>query len=152
MDCKRAISLIHEYFDGDLEGHAFKRLDAHLQNCPACSKHFRQMEKTEALVRSLPDAEPSDELTERIMAAVPKPKKQTVWLSWARRHPALSAAMVFLVVMLGSLFSLWDEEALVVKGDDLEPIRIQGKTVIVPEGEVLKGNLVVENGQIPGGR
>ena len=54
MNCKEALPLIHEYLDGDLQGSDSRLLKEHLIACQACHALFKQLEKTDALVRMLP--------------------------------------------------------------------------------------------------
>lgn len=86
------------------------------------------------------------------MSNVPRPSRSRTLLTWARKHPALSAAIVFMIILLGSLFSLMSDtggQQLVVRvSDPNEQLIIEGGTVIVPEGKVVRGNLIVENGKI----
>lgn len=51
MNCKEALPLIHEYLDGDLQGSDSRLLKEHLIACQACHALFKQLEKTDALVR-----------------------------------------------------------------------------------------------------
>jgi anti-sigma factor RsiW len=150
VKCKEAISLIHDYLDKDIQAESQTDLHHHLQGCAKCHHHFKQLEKADAFVRMLTRTQVPEGLTERVVNAVaPAPKKQSSWLRWAKRHPAVSVAAVFLFVMMGSLFSLWNQDTdLMVKGNDLDHIVIQGDKVIIPQGETINGDLTVENGQI----
>lgn len=151
LECRKAISLIHDYFDGDLGTEGKRQLREHLQLCESCRKRFYQLEKTEALIRSLPAVPVSEEIGERIMANLPKPKRSWMWIAWAKRHPALAAVIVFLLILFGSVFSLVDHggKQLVVRvSDQQDHLIIEGDTVIVPKGKVIRGNLIVENGKI----
>ncbi len=149
MNCKEAIPLIHEYLDGDLEAGRLQQLHSHLQSCGDCRLHMKQLEQTDALIRSAAGAEIPENLAERIMAAVPRPKTRIPVLSWIKRHPAVSVAAMFFVVMLGSYLSLWNQDtSLVVKGNDLEEVEIKGDTVVVPAGHKVHGDLFVEHGSL----
>jgi anti-sigma factor RsiW len=149
MECKEAVSLMHEYLDGDLSQGGLQLLNRHLTQCTDCRSHYKQLESTDASMHLLLHESPPADLAGRIMRAVPQPKKQPTWLDWIKRHPAVSVAAVFFLVMFGSITALWNQDTeLMVKGSDLEQIVIQGNKVIVPAGTTLKGNLVVENGQI----
>ncbi|GIP24519.1 MULTISPECIES: zf-HC2 domain-containing protein [Paenibacillus] len=151
MDCKQAASLMHEYLDDDLEKSQVLELKAHLIQCPSCNMHFQELEQTEmmlfhAVKSSVPSA--SDELVDRIMRDIPGRRKQRVWLTWIKRHPALTAAAMFIFVMLFSTLSLWKaDDQLIVKGAGLDQVVIEGKNVIVPSGKTVAGDLTVENGK-----
>ncbi|MEV2909879.1 zf-HC2 domain-containing protein [Paenibacillus larvae] len=149
MDCKQALPLMHEYLDGDLQGADALALKEHLIACPGCRKLYKQMETTDALVKSIPTAQLPDDLTDRIMTKLPPEKKRNSVVHWLRRHPGLSIAVVFVVVMLGSFLTLWDEnKQVMVKGPESGQVIIDGNTVIVPEGVTVNGNLVVQGGEL----
>ncbi|WP_138494895.1 zf-HC2 domain-containing protein [Paenibacillus pinistramenti] len=150
MDCKQAASLMHEYLDKDLPEDQALDLKSHLDRCESCRTRFKELEQSEMLLfaavkQSLPST--SDDVLERIMSNLPKRRRQQVWITWVKRHPAMTAAAVFLLVMLFSTLSVWkSDDQLVVKGADLDKVQIEGHTVIVPEGTAIAGDLTVENG------
>lgn len=148
MQCSDALPLIHEYLDGDLHGTDAVELKRHLLTCPACSKLFKQMERTEACIRLLPKPSVPSDLTARIMNNIPVRKREG-WLRWFRAHPALSVASVFLLVMATSFLSLWNQDKdMVVKGANLDQVVIRGDTVVIPEGHTVQGDLTVKRGKV----
>lgn len=150
MDCKSAVSLMHDYLDNDLSRLSQLELKTHLLQCKDCHTRFEELEKTDMLLFSLThhDTGPSEDLTDRIMGMLPQEKKPKTWVTWVKRHPAMTAAALFLVVMLFSTVSFWNQEhQLVVKGSELDKLVYEGKTVIVPEGQTITGDLTIENGQ-----
>lgn len=149
MDCKDAISSIHDYLDDEIQGESLLQLNGHLQACSKCNQHFRQLEKADAFFRILTRPCVPEGLAERVIQSVPTEKKKMSWLRFVKRHPAVSVAVVFLCVILGSVMSLWNQETeLMLKGNNLEHIVIEGDKVIIPEGRTIHGNLIVENGRI----
>lgn len=160
MECKVAIVKIHDYLDGDLPREEINALHDHMNACPACLQRFEQLEKTEgaallAIEAVRPavsfDAAASRELKSRIMANLPKQKRKerSGFVRFIYRYPGLTAAAVFLLVMFGSFMATWDRDAqLIVSGEDLQHVIINGNTVIVPEGVQVSGNLTVENGKV----
>ena len=149
MNCKEANSLIHEYLDGELGEADQRQLRHHLSQCTDCRRHLRSLEKTDAFIRSLPRTRVPDGLTDRIMQQIPAQRKQSTWMRWIRRHPAASVAVVFIIVMLGSFASLWNQDqALILKGSDLDQLEISGKHVTVPADHTIHGSLTVENGTL----
>ncbi|WP_379130986.1 zf-HC2 domain-containing protein [Paenibacillus sp. sgz500958] len=150
MECKLAVSMMHDYLDDDLPDLQQRELKEHLISCPDCRAKFNELEQTDMLMFSLMHKSPvpSDALAERIMNALPKAKKERRLITWIRVHPALTAASLFLVVMLMSTVTFWSPDGqLVVKGSDLEQVVIKGDTVIVPSGKTISGDLTVENGE-----
>ncbi len=149
MNCKEALPLIHEYLDGDLQGSDSQRLKEHLISCQACHALFRQLEKTDAMVRMLPPVRVSDTLTAQIMSGLPPAKKRNSWMDFIRKHPAVSVAVVFATVMFGSFMSMWNDDTnLMVKGSNLQDVVIEGDTVTVPQGHTVKGDLIVQRGKL----
>ncbi|MCM3750291.1 zf-HC2 domain-containing protein [Paenibacillus pasadenensis] len=155
MNCNVAIVWMHDYIDGELPREDTVTLKQHLLSCPACRARFEQLEKTEALLTSVM-AEPKGQamtpaasaaLTDKIMKQIPAPARHRDWTGWIRRHPAVTAAAVFLLVMMASLApTVNNGSELIVRGDDLKQVVIDGHTVIVPEGAEINGSLTVENG------
>lgn len=149
MDCRTAISLMHEYLDGDLAQDKAIELNGHLRGCASCTQHYNQLQRTTAMIQAIPNMKAPEDLTNRIMNALPQQRKRkNRMMQWVQKHPAFTAAAVFALVMLSSFMSMWNEEnELIVKGADLSQVVIQGDTVIVPEGTKVAGNLTVEHGK-----
>ncbi|NGZ77803.1 zf-HC2 domain-containing protein [Saccharibacillus alkalitolerans] len=153
MNCKQAVSFMHEYLDGDLPSEQARELQSHLDACPDCRAAFRRLEETEMMLfaanRKTESVSVSDDMTDRIMSFLPQPKKHNPAWNWIRRHPALTAAAAFLLIMLGTSISFWNADTqLVVKGSDLGSVQVAGNTVIVPEGTTVSGDLTVERGKL----
>jgi len=150
MECKLAVSMMHDYLDDDLPDQQQRELKEHLLSCPDCRQKFKELEQTDMLMFSLMHHNPvaSDDLVSRIMESLPKSKKEGRFITWIKRHPALTAASLFLVVMLMSTVTFWSpDKQLVVRGVDLDQVIIQGDTVIVPSGKIITGDLTIENGK-----
>jgi len=150
MECKLAVSMMHDYLDDDLLDQQQRELKEHLLSCPDCRQKFKELEQTDMLMFSLMHHNPvaSDDLVSRIMESLPKSKKEGRFITWIKRHPALTAASLFLVVMLMSTVTFWSpDKQLVVRGVDLDQVIIQGDTVIVPSGKIITGDLTIENGK-----
>lgn len=152
MDCKQASLLMHDYLDDELPIEQARPLKQHLQECPSCQLKFKELERSEMMLFASFHQHSfvaSDDLVSKIMTKIPnqrRPKQE--WLKWFQRHPALTAIAMFLVVTLVGVFSLWDrDDQLIVKGNNLDQLIIQGDTVIVPENIKVAGNLTIENGK-----
>lgn len=149
MDCKEALQWIHEHLDGNLKQAEVLKLKQHLDRCEHCNQLFIELERTEAMVKSMPRHSASDELTDRIMNALPQTPARRLGFDWLRRHPAISVASLFLIVMLSSFLSLWNQDTdMMVKGTDLDQVVIEGNTVRIPIGTTYNGNLVVRGGNV----
>ncbi|MEK4483167.1 MULTISPECIES: zf-HC2 domain-containing protein [Paenibacillus] len=150
MECKLAVSMMHDYLDDDLPEQQQRELKEHLLSCPDCRAKFKELEQTDMLMFSLMHQNPvaSDDLVSRIMSSLPKTKKEKAFITWIKRHPTLTAASLFLVVMLMSTVTFWSpDRQLVVRGVDLDQVVIKGDTVIVPSGKIITGDLTIENGK-----
>ncbi|CAM3640292.1 MULTISPECIES: zf-HC2 domain-containing protein [Saccharibacillus] len=153
MECKQAVSFMHDYLDGDLPSEQARELQSHLDACPECRSAFRSLEETEMMLfaanRKTESVALSEDATDRIMSFLPQPKKHSPVWNWVRRHPALTAAAAFILIMLGTSIGFWNADTqLVVKGSDLNRVQVEGNTVIVPEGTVVTGDLTVERGEL----
>lgn len=138
---------IHNYLDGDLDEEKEILLKSHLQECTVCYQHFHELEKAIALVQSTSHVTPSEDFTNKVMAALPKEKKTISVNRWLRAHPLLVAASIFIILMAGSLFGSYqgNNEFSFSKQPNLV---VENETVIVPEGEIVQGDVVVRNGNI----
>ncbi|WP_276358029.1 zf-HC2 domain-containing protein [Cohnella caldifontis] len=148
MECKVAVAWMQEYLDGDLSGGDAALLRQHMSECQACQARYDALARTEALARALPFEPAPAGLEARILASLPKAgRRPAAWTGWVRRHPAISAAALFLVVMLSSFVTMWNQDRqLSVAGPDLDNVVIQGDKVIVPAGKEVSGDLTVVNG------
>jgi anti-sigma factor RsiW len=141
------IEMMHEFLDDELEQEKEKTLREHLRNCKECQALFNELNKTIALIKSTSNIQAPEHFTERIMASLPKEKKKISIQRWLQRHPFLSAASLFIILMMGSFLSTWSEnrEFSVSKQNNLI---VKNHTAIVPKGKVVKGDVVVQNGEL----
>lgn len=148
MKCPAEVVLyMHEYLDEEISAENERELRSHLQRCQECQVYFHELRKTIALVQSTSHIQAPSNFTANVMAKLPKEKRKIGFQRWIRQHPLFTAASLFMVLMMGSLFSTWDQEHefSVSKQPNLV---VQNDTVIVPEGEVIKGDVIVKNGKL----
>ncbi|SEI07249.1 Transmembrane transcriptional regulator (anti-sigma factor RsiW) [Halobacillus karajensis] len=148
MNCNReAIALMHSYLDGELYKEDERRLRDHLQSCPSCQEHFQELKRTTTLVKNATPVSAPPRFTANVMANLPKEKKRKNYLRKLQRHPFLTAAAVFFILMFSGIFTAWnqDQQVTVSKQENLE---IRDHTVIVPDGVTVEGDLVVRNGDL----
>lgn len=146
--CSEEIILyMHKYLDGELTANEEQVLKEHIQHCPDCGKHFQELKKTVAYVKSGSHIFAPHDFTKKVMAQLPKEQLQAGIKRWIRVHPLLVAVSVFIILMGGTVFSVWndDHEFSFTKNPHLI---VKDHTVIVPKGEVIKGDLVVKNGDL----
>ncbi|WP_059171540.1 anti-sigma factor [Bacillus sp. FJAT-27445] len=148
MNCPEEIIVyMHEFLDDDLDPEHEQKLKAHLGTCKACQSMFHEMKKTVALIRSTANVHAPENFTQSVMAKLPKEKKKVGVQRWMKHHPIVTAAAVFLFLMAGSLFSAWDSDRE-FSTTNAGQVVVEDHTVIVPAGKVIKGDLVVKNGDI----
>jgi anti-sigma factor RsiW len=144
---EQIIELMHEYLDEEITPDQERLLREHLQSCKECEGIFNELKKTVAFVKSISTMQAPDDFTANVLSRLPK-EKRTIWMQrWLKNHPLLAAASLFIILMMGSLFSTWnqDQEFSVSKQKNLV---VKNNTVIVPKGETVKGDVIVRNGKL----
>jgi anti-sigma factor RsiW len=148
LKCPATIVLyMHEYLDEEISAEHEKELREHILQCADCKNHFDELKKTIALVQSTSHIQAPQDFTANLMAKLPNEKRKVGVQRWFRHHPVLAAASIFVVLMVGSVLSTWnaDQEFSVTKQPNLV---VENNTVIVPKGEVVKGDVTVRNGDL----
>lgn len=146
--CPEEIILyMQEYLDSALPHDKEQILKEHLQTCPDCQAYFQELKRTVAYVKSVEHIKVSDQFTANVMAALPKESNSVGVKRFLRHHPFLAAASLFLILMAASMFHSWNgDNKLTVT---MQPnLIIENETVIVPEGEIVEGDITVRNGNI----
>lgn len=146
--CSEEIILfMHEYMDGDISPKHETLLKEHLQTCADCRRHFQELKKTTALIKSTPFISTSSDFTSKVMARLPKEKRKVGIKRWVTHHPLIAAASLFIILMGGSILSMWNnnQEFSFTKKPNLQ---VENHTVIVPKGETVKGDILVKNGDL----
>lgn len=141
------IQFMHEYLDEEITPHNEGILREHLSSCTDCNAYFQQLKQTVALIQNTSTIKAPENFTASVMLNLPKIEKKKSFKRWIKYHPFLTAASLFIVLMTGSLFSTWqqDQEFSVTNQSNLV---VQNNNVIVPEGEVVKGDVIVRNGEL----
>jgi anti-sigma factor RsiW len=144
---EQIIELMHEFLDEEITSEQERTLREHLQSCKDCEMIFNELTKTIAFVKSISHMQAPDDFTANVLARLPKEKRKMWVQRWLKNHPLLAAASLFLILMMGSLISTWNEdrEFSVTKQKNLV---VQNNTVIVPKGETVKGDVIVRNGKL----
>lgn len=141
------VHLMHAYLDGDISREEERVLKEHLEVCPHCRKTIDELKTSVLFLQSADPVNAPDHFVSGVMARLPKEKKQAGIQRFLRSHPLLSAAALFFILMSAMLFSSYNnnQQFSFTKQPNLV---IEGETVIVPEGEVVKGDLIVKNGNL----
>ena len=141
------IEYMHDYLDGDLNREKEEMLKHHLQECSECQHHFHELKKAIAFVQSTSHISASADFTDKVMSRLPKEKKKVGVERWFRHHPLLTAAALFLFFMTGSFLTSWNDNQDFSFTKNAKLV-VQDHTVVVPEGEVVNGDLTVRNGDV----
>ena len=140
------VDYMHEYLDGDISREHEQLLKKHLQQCSNCQQHMHELSDTIAFVKSATHITAPANFEGNVMKRLPKGKHRVGIQRWLRRHPIMVACAVFFLFMSATLLSSYpNDEFAVTKQPNLI---VDGQTVIVPKGEVVKGDLVVKNGDL----
>lgn len=144
---EEVIAYMHAYLDGDISREDEQKLKEYLNRCAECREIMNGLTESVAFLGSAPRLEAPANFVEGVMARLPKDKKQSGLQRWFRHHPLLSAAALFFILMSASLFSSYgnQQQFSVTKQPNLI---VEGETVLVPEGEVVQGDIVVKNGTL----
>ncbi|WP_432353367.1 zf-HC2 domain-containing protein [Sporosarcina sp. A2] len=147
---EEVVHYMHEYLDGDSTSEQEQVLMEHLKTCNECQELFNELTEAVALLELATPIQAPIGFTEGVMDRLPqdvKQKKKTGVNRWLHKHPVLFAASLFLILMSAALFSSYNtnDQFSVTTQPNLV---IEGDTVVVPVGEVVKGDLVVKNGDL----
>lgn len=78
MECHKVLSLLSEYYDGELETAEADVVESHLAACSHCSREFEALRRTGELLSAVAELEPPAHLLRQIGAAtVDKPNLRT---------------------------------------------------------------------------
>ncbi|WP_150285537.1 zf-HC2 domain-containing protein [Rummeliibacillus sp. TYF-LIM-RU47] len=144
---KEIVQYMHEYLDGDIASEHEQELQKHLYNCSDCRKHMQELEDTIAIVKGAIAIATPPRFVDQVMQRLPRRKMKYGFQRFIRRHPIAIAAALFCIFMSASFLSGYknDQQFSYTKQPNLQ---VEGQTVIVPEGETIKGDLLVKNGDI----
>ncbi|MEK4487670.1 zf-HC2 domain-containing protein [Psychrobacillus sp. FSL H8-0484] len=144
---ERIVHFMHEYLDGEISREHELELKSHLQSCVDCQKHMHELSDVVAFIKGAAHIEAPNAFTHSVMARLPKEKSHAGVSRWLRHHPVLTAAALFFLFMSSALFTNFNDEQQFSFTKQANVI-VEGETVIVPEGQVVKGDLVVKNGNV----
>jgi anti-sigma factor RsiW len=152
MQCEASVfdELMNKVLDGEATTEEERVFHAHLEECESCKEEYELLLDTlKELQLQNHSIKAPEGFTQAVMAKVPKEKQQIKWKRWMQRHPALTAAAIFMFFMAASVFTSYNQQDLaVVKGEGNLQIKKAERVVVVPAGETIKGDLVVENADV----
>ncbi|MDS9472048.1 anti-sigma factor [Sporosarcina pasteurii] len=144
---EQIVHYMHAYLDGDISRDDERVLNEHLKQCTSCQELMDDLTDVVQFIEKADPIQAPSGFVDGVMARLPKEKSQAGIQRWLRRHPLLAAVAMFFILMSVSVFSSYgnDQQFSVTKQPNLI---VEGETVTVPEGEVVKGDVVVKNGEL----
>lgn len=141
------IQYMDDYLDGDINAADEAVLKAHLESCIDCRKQYHELTKTIAFVQSASHIQAPADFVQKTMQRLPKQSQRGGVQRWFRKNPILTAAALFCILMSAALFTNFndDQQFAFTKQENLV---VEGETVVVPEGQVVTGDITVRNGDI----
>ncbi|KUP04937.1 anti-sigma W factor [Bacillus coahuilensis p1.1.43] len=141
------IDYMHDYLDDDITKEHESALKEHLHSCSDCKEYFQDLKKAIALVQSTSHVSAPVNFTESVMARLPREKRKVGVERWFKNHPMLVAAAIFFLLMGGSFISSFSNQDQLAFTNHPE-LRVEGQTVIVPEGVSIDQDIFVKNGNL----
>lgn len=101
MDCRKCREQLVDLLYGDLSDRKRKEVEAHLEQCPDCSREFEDMKATRMAFADLSDPEPGKHLEARIKATAMEELERTVQVKrWKIIfHPAFATAALAVIAV-----------------------------------------------------
>jgi anti-sigma factor RsiW len=151
MVCSNSIhQLIHKVIDQEATEQEHHEVQKHMLTCDHCRQYFEELQETDQLLKGISMAPAPDYFREKVMQRIAvENTRQSKVLKWFKKHPVGTAAALFVFLMAGYIFSLWEQAPFRAEVQGTGEIAYEDQqTVVVPKGEVIKGNLVVQNGKV----
>lgn len=145
---KEMVALIHKYLDEEISEKEKLLLDKHIEGCDCCKNHLSELKRTITYVQASSHLQAPSDFTSTIMKQLPKQNKSVGWKLWMKKHPALVAAAVFMLMFSTTFVSMFSDDGVSVSGQGNVYIDKETNTVVVPEGSVIEGDLVVKNADV----
>lgn len=113
MDCHEAGELLSLHLDRELESGPARKVEQHLERCPDCLQHYRDLERNRDLLAALPRAALPQHLFQRVVEELQTPAPRTRILAaarpsrggWSGRR-VLAAAAAFVLLCLAGITML----------------------------------------------
>ncbi|AXI00366.1 anti-sigma factor [Sporosarcina sp. PTS2304] len=144
---KHVVHYIHLYLDGEISAEEETLMNDHLITCEECRTVLEELEETVSLFKEVAIIEAPPGFVDRVAQRLSQPTIRKGPKKWFRQHPFMAAAALFLLLMSASFFSSFENEQQ-FSFTKQPNIIVEGETVVVPAGEVVKGDLVVKNGNL----
>ncbi|WP_408008972.1 anti-sigma factor [Pseudalkalibacillus sp. A8] len=145
-------SYMHKWVDEEIEPLEKIELLQHTKSCSECKEKFEELKNVDQLLHGHHPLKAPNGFTSKVMDQLPREKASSKMRRWFHHHPLLTAAILFLLLMSSTIYSEWGSNkgnpiSVSANGAQVKIDQENGK-VIVPEGEIVKGDLVVRNGDV----
>ena len=142
MNCKTAQSWLFRKIDGELSNSECMELDAHLANCPSCSREYRLFTLPHRIAQANPPLAPSPFFFQKLNARIEgEAQKIAGWQTfWGLARP-LVPTLAGITLALISIFAYQQ-----IRGPEAELYKAYDKAFISDDQS--RGMLVADQGDI----
>lgn len=152
MSCEKEIymSLIDKVLDHEASEEEQYELRQHMSHCDFCREHFTAMTELLDELKEARHVTAPEGFTESVMSRLPLSATKIKRRRWFQKHPVLTAASLFFVLMSASVLATWNEGNELSVETNSKHVKVipSSHLVVVPKGETVKGDLIVENGDV----
>lgn len=151
MDCRKYRLLIAVQLESGLPEVQLLELERHLQVCLGCRQYRVELASLEEVLKDCSEMKAPQGFTEALMERLPKNRKKAIpYYSYLSPRIRAIGATAALVLLLGSpLYVLVESPRPIVESSDLQAqFTINDSTIIVPEGDVISGDIRVYHGHL----
>jgi anti-sigma factor RsiW len=146
------IEIMHKMLDDEATPLERIQLHYHLDKCSECKSHYNELKIVNTHLQEIRHIKAPKGFSTKVINGLPKEKRRTKTRRWFRQHPVLTAAALFFILFSGAILSEWNTTnsqpvSYVASGGNLQINNTESK-VIVPQGEVVRGDLIVRNGDV----
>ena len=120
-DCERAMSMINEYIDGELETNEAKFVLSHIRSCPDCKKIYDELIKINELISGSCEEAPND-LSVLIMDKIRNEKKRRT-AKLIKIGSLVSVAAVLVLLISSPLISFFMSGGATAEMDSVNDVK-----------------------------
>lgn len=148
MNCKKAIEMMHDYLD-DINKKCSNELQRHQEYCKSCKSIFEELKMTDKKLKNKVNEELTCDFVDNIIKEISGKKRTQKINIFSRKYPAIFAASIFLILFSISLISyIIPDDELKIVSENQQDLIVSGSEVIIPVGEEIEGDILIENGDL----
>ncbi|TFB21482.1 hypothetical protein E3U55_09230 [Filobacillus milosensis] len=138
---------LHCCLNRELNQEEESKLQDHLLSCNACQKHYQELVNVDNKLTQLEMVEAPVDLKQNILNDIPKDNKVKRFSKIVKEHPIIAAAVVFFIMLFTSTLSHYHNNQQLSLSKH-EGVITEGNRVIIPEGETIEGDFIVQNAEV----